>query len=297
MSMTPENGNEEVIVATHPPALRDGYFEDFYHRLLTSSWTILLLGTTAAFLAVNGLFGLGYLIDGGVQNARHGSFGDAFFFSVQTMATIGYGKMAPESVITNLLMTAEAFTGLLSFAVVTGLVFSKFSRPTARVRFTQNAVVSIRDGLPSLMFRMANVRSNQILEAQIHVVFANQEKTLEGEEVRRFYDLELSRYRNVIFNFTWTAIHPITEKSPLFGATPESLAKAMADLTVSLVGIDETLSQTIYARYTYDAEDIVWGARFADITRQTPKGEFMLDFSRFDSLLRADLPQERLRNA
>jgi inward rectifier potassium channel len=173
-------------------------------------------------------------------------------------------------------------------------VFSKFSRPTARVRFTRNAVISLRDGVPSLMFRMANVRANQIVEAQIHVVFARQESTLEGEEVRRFYDLELTRYRNAIFGYSWTAIHPISQNSPLYGATAESLSASGAGLVVSLTGLDETFSQTVYARYYYDAEDIIWGARLADIMRSTPDGEFLLDFTHYDDVVRTDLPQQEI---
>jgi inward rectifier potassium channel len=280
-----------------PATPGSGYFDDFYHQLLTSSWPRLLLEVVIALIALNGLFASVYLLDGGIENAHSGSFADAFFFSVQTMATIGYGRLAPSTFFANLLASAEALTGLLAFAVVTGLVFSKFSRPTARVRFSRKAVVSRRDGIPSLMFRMANIRANQIVEAQIHVVFSRQERTLEGEEVRRFYDLELTRYRNAIFGYSWTAIHPIGENSPLYGASPASLSASDAGITVSLTGIDETFSQTVYARYYYDAEDIVWGARLADITIRTPDGEFLLDFTRYDEVVEADRPQWEIARA
>jgi inward rectifier potassium channel len=283
--------------APHPvPQVRNpdvsvgGYFNDFYHQLMTSSWPKLLLQVIASFLMVNGLFAAAYLLGGGIHNARPGSFADAFFFSVQTMATIGYGSMTPDGLFANILVSTEAVTGLLAFALVTGLVFSKFSRPTARVRFTRRAVISVRDGVPSLMFRMVNVRANQIVEAQIHVVFARQETTLEGEQVRRFYDLDLSRDRNAIFVYSWTAIHPIDETSPFYGTTAESLAAAEADITVSLTGIDETFSQTVYARYYYGDDEIVWGARLANITQRTPDGEFMLDLTRFDDVDPAPLP-------
>jgi inward rectifier potassium channel len=272
----------------------DRYFDDFYHQLMISSWPLLLLEVVGAITVVNCLFALGYLVSGGIEHARRGSFADAFFFSVQTMATIGYGKMVPANILANLLASAEALTGLLAFALVTGLVFSKFSRPTARVRFTRNAVIALRDGLPSLMFRMANVRANQIVEAHIHVVLARQERTLEGEEVRRFYDLDLTRYRNTIFNYSWTAIHPIDINSPLYGATAQSLEASDAEITVSLTGIDETFSQTVYARYYYDAEDIIWGARLADITSRTPEGEFYLNFARYDQVVPAELPRTEL---
>lgn len=274
-----------------------GYFDDFYHQLMTSSWPLLLLEVVGAFIIVNCLFASGYLIVGGIEHARQGSFADAFFFSVQTMATIGYGRMAPDGFTANLLASGEALTGLLTFALVTGLVFSKFSRPTARVRFTRNAVVSVRDGIPSLMFRMANVRANQIVDAQIHVVFARQENTLEGEEVRRFYDLDLTRHRNAIFDYSWTAIHPINQDSPLYGATAESLKVSDASIVVSLTGIDETFSQTVYARYYYEAEDVVWGARLADIIGRTSEGEFFLDFRRYDQVLPATLPRTEISAA
>jgi inward rectifier potassium channel len=278
-----------------PPSLgspedNERYFADVYHHLLTSSWLALLLQIAGAFAVANALFALGYLLDGGIANARPGSFADVFFFSVETMATIGYGQMSPVTFIAHVLMSIEALTGLIGLALVTGMIFAKFSRPTARVRFSRVAVISKRDGVPSLMFRMANVRANQIVEAQIHVVLARQEFTVEGEEVRRFHDLSLSRHRNAIFGFSWTAIHPIDIDSPLFGATPESLMNARASLIVSLTGIDETFSQTVYARYSYSTADFVWGARLADISTHTPKGLFALDMSKFDLVIPAELP-------
>jgi inward rectifier potassium channel len=159
------------------------------------------------------------------------------------------------------------------------------------VRFSRIAVISPRDGVPSLMFRMANVRQNQIVEAQIHLVLARLEKTAEGEEVRRFYDLALARDRNAIFSYSWTAVHQITETSPLYGATAESLAAASADIVVSLTGIEEGFSQTVYARYFYDPGTIVWGARLADITVRSPAGKYSLDMSKFDQTVPAPAPQ------
>jgi len=273
------------------------YFADVYHHLLISSWPALLLQIAGAFALANAFFALGYLLNGGIENARPGSFSDVFFFSVETMATIGYGQMAPVSLVSHILMSIEALTGLIGLALVTGLIFAKFSRPTARVRFSRVAVISKRDGLPSLMFRMANVRSNQIVEAQIHVVLARQEFTMEGEEVRRFHDLALSRHRNAIFAYSWTAIHPIGLDSPLFGASPESLAASRAGLIVSLTGIDETFSQTIYARHSYSAENILWGARLADIATHTSAGDFALDMSKFDEVLPAELSPWDPQNA
>jgi inward rectifier potassium channel len=269
------------------PGSSEGYFTDFYHHLLRSSWPLLLLEIACAFVVINAIFAIGYSVDGGVANAE--SYADVFFFSVETMTTIGYGHMAPVTFVAQVLMSLEALSGLIGFAMTTGLIFAKFSLPTARVRFSRNAVISLRDGVPSLMFRMANVRANQIVDAHIHVIFAQQERTAEGEEVRRFRDLQLARYRNAIFAYSWTAIHPIQPGSPLFGATREALIAADADVTVSLTGIDETFSQTVYARHSYNAEDIVWGARLADITVHTPAGEFAIDLSRFDEIVPAEI--------
>jgi len=266
----------------------DGFFTDFYIYLMTCSWRLLLMLIAGAFFIANGTFAIAYFLDGGIENAH--SFADTYFFSVETMATVGYGKMAPVTFIAHALMSFEALTGLLGFALVTGLIFAKFSRPTARVRFSRYAVISRRDGVPSLMFRMANVRANRIVEAQIHVVFARQEKTIEGEEVRRFYDLDLVRDRNAIFIYSWTATHQIVPGSPLYGATPETLAESTASVVVSLTGLDETLSQTVHARMYYGSEDIRLGASMADIMVRLPDGNVALDFAKFDDIEPAPLP-------
>jgi inward rectifier potassium channel len=260
-----------------PPALGD-----LYHLLVDSPWPRLLGIIATLFLIVNALFALAYLAGGDViENARPGSFTDAFFFSVQTMGTIGYGRLAPGTVWSNLLVTVEVITGVLGLAMVTGLVFAKFSRPTARVVFSQRAVVTPHDGVPSLMFRMANARGNRIVEAQVRAVLARDETTAEGETMRRFHDLALVRDRNPLFALTWTAIHPITATSPLFGATPEGLAAVGAEVVASLVGIDETVSQTIHARHTYAAADLVWGARLRDILSRLPDGRRQVDYALF----------------
>src|SRR5580704_14010059 len=257
-------------------------FTDFYHHLLTSSWPALLTQIVIAFVIINFLFAFGYYLDGGIENAR--SFSDVFFFSVETIATIGYGKMSPVTMISQILMSFEAVCGLINFALITGLIFAKFSRPTARVRFSRMAVISKRDGVPSLMFRMANVRSSQIVDAQVHLAFSRDERTREGEYVRRFYDLDLTRYRNAIFAYSWTAVHQIQPGSPFYGVTSDEILKADANLTVSLTGFDEVFSQSVYARYTYKAPDIIWGARLADIIDETAEPGSRFDFAKFDQV-------------
>jgi len=264
--------------------LEDSRLSDLYHFLLTESWPTLLAGIVLIFAAMNAIFAVIYMLDRGIENARPGSFGDAFFFSVQTMATIGYGKMSPESLLANIMVAIEALTGLVGLAMVTGLVFAKFSRPTARVRFSRVAIVSNRDGIPSLQFRMANMRANRIVDASARVVFARQEKTLEGEEMRRFYDLRLQRDRNALFVYSWTAIHPITDDSPLNGVTSEAMESASAEIIVSVTGLDETFAQTVHARYSYRARDILMGQRFVDILERGPGGTLSIDYTHFDDV-------------
>jgi inward rectifier potassium channel len=230
------------------------------------------------------VFAVGYYLDGGVENARYRSFADMFFFSVQTMATIGYGKMVPVTMFSNILVSIEALTGLLALALMTGLVFAKFSRPTARVRFSRYVVIGPRDGTTSLMIRMANMRANRIVEANIHVVFTRWETTVEGESIRRFYDLIMTRSRSAMFALSWTAVHRIVEDSPLFGQTHDSLANSQPEIVVSITGLDETFSQTIHARHTYELDEIIWGARFADVLILDPDGSRSIDYTRFDDV-------------
>lgn len=291
--MARRNHNQVVAVDSVSPndgVDSDRYFADIYHHLLTSSWPFLLLQIAVAFFAINAVFALGYYLDGGIENARPGSFSDVFFFSVETMATIGYGRMLPVTLLAHILMSFEALTGLIGLAVVTGLIFAKFSRPSARVRFSRHAVISARDGVPSLMFRMANVRTNQIVEAQVHVLLARAEVTVEGEDVWRFYDLELKRYRNATFRHSWTVVHPIRPGSPLYAASAESLAAAFAEIVVSMTGIDGVLVQTVYARHTYDASDVVWGARLTDVMIKLSQGDFAIDYGKFDGVDQSEMP-------
>lgn len=257
-------------------------FTDLYHQLLTASWPALLGYIMAAYVAANAIFAMVYWIDGGVAGTQRGSFADMFFFSVQTMATIGYGQMAPVSVGANVLVSAEALLGLIGLALVTGLIFAKFSRPTARVRFSQCALVGLHNGVPCLMFRMANERASQIVEATIHVVMIRREVTLEGQMVWRNYDLEMVRHRNPFFTLSWLALHQIAPRSPLYGLDAQTLDQSVAMITVSLVGIDDSYAQTVQARHDYRLADIVWGARFVDMLHSQPDGAVVADFSRID---------------
>jgi inward rectifier potassium channel len=259
-------------------------FDDLYHSLVTASWPGLIARIAFAFTIANLIFATGYYFDQGIENVHSHDFIDMFFFSVQTMATIGYGKMEPVTLFSNILVSIEALTGLLALALMTGLVFSKFSRPTARIRFTRYAVIGPRDGVNSLMIRAANMRANRIFEASIHVVLARQEITAEGDTIRRLYDLETTRSRSAMFALSWTAVHQIVEGTPLFGATRESIAASEPELIVSIVGLDETFSQTVHARHTFQLDEIIWGARFANVLVLHPDGSRSVDYDHFDDV-------------
>jgi inward rectifier potassium channel len=254
---------------------------DVYHFLLTSSWAVLFALMLVLYLGGNTAFALAYLLDGGIENARAGSFADAYFFSVQTMATIGYGKMTPQSTFANVVVTFEALVGLVGLALATGLVFAKFSQPRARVLFGRYAVVGVRDGVRSLMVRLANERATGLVEAQLRLVLLRDEKTLEGEDVRRFHTLTLARSSSAVFALSWTAIHAIDETSPLFGQTAASLEASRADIIASLVGLEEATAQTVHARHAWRAEAILFDHRFVDILVQTPDGRRGIDYRRF----------------
>jgi inward rectifier potassium channel len=259
---------------------------DIYHLLLTTSWPRFFALIASVYIAVNSLFAVAYMVgDHPLANAHEGSFIDMFFFSIQTMSTIGYGSLSPQTLYANILVSIEALVGLLSTAMATGLLFAKFARPSARVMFSRVAIMTTRDGVPSLLFRMANERANQIVEAQLRLVLARTERTQEGEQLRRFYDLTLSRSVNAIFALSWTAVHPITPDSPLHGQTPESMRASDSEVIVSLIGFDETFSQTIHARYGYVADDLEWNVRFMDVISIAEDGRRTIDYTRFHSTI------------
>ncbi len=262
--------------------LRDHPARDLYHLALTISWPLFLAFFAGLYLLINILFALLFRLDpAAIANARPGGFSDAFFFSVQTIATIGYGGMAPGDLYANILVTIETLVGLTLLALTTGLMFARFSRPTARVLFSRVLAISERDGQPTLMLRMANQRRNQILQAAVSLSLLRDEVTAEGEVMRRFHDLALARAATPVFALTFTVMHPITTSSPLFGANAESLAAGDAEFVVSVTGIDETMSLTVHARHSWGAEDIRWGQRFSDILGWLDDGSRAIDFSRF----------------
>ena len=264
---------------------------DLYHRTLVMRWPAFLLVGAGLYLAINVLFAFLYWVrPGTIEHGRTGSFTDAFFFSIQTMATIGYGLLTPNGTYANLVVTAETMVSLVFVAFTTGLTFARFSKPTARVTFSRVATIALHNGKPTLSVRLSNSRRNQILEADVSIVILRTEYTEEGFMMRRFYDLPLARGHTPIFALTFTAMHLIDDASPLHGITPERLADEQAELLVTVTGLDETMSQTIHARTSYTADEILFGQRFADMFGYTPEGRMVIDHGRFDELEAAAMP-------
>lgn len=256
-------------------------WRDMYHFLHTVSWPKFLGVITAAYILVNALFALAYTVCGGVENARRGNFFDAFFFSVQTMASIGYGAFYPKSIFANILVTIEALIGLLWIAMATGLMFARFSVAKARVMFSRVAVILPYNGVPTLMFRVANERQNWILEAQVRLTLVRTEISKEGDVMRRFYDLPLVRSYSPLFSLSWTVMHTIDEDSPLYGVTPEVMIDNEMELLATFTGLDETVAQTIHTRHSFIPDEILWNMRFVDILSKTKDGRRSIDYSRF----------------
>jgi inward rectifier potassium channel len=258
--------------------------EDFYHWVLSLSWPAFFAWMTVAYFATNALFALAFVaVPGCVANVN--GFLDCFFFSVETFATIGYGVMAPQSRYAHTLVTVEALAGILATASITGITFARLARPTAKVLFSEKAVIAPRNGAPHLQFRMANWRRNQIAEAQLHVLVLLSEKTQEGETLRRPTSIKLIRDTNPMFLLTWTAMHPIDADSPFYGPDAIERLRAMnAEIFLVLTGLDETLGQTIHTRYRYQLDDIVYNARFADILSLRDDGTRIIDFDKFHDI-------------
>jgi len=262
------------------------YWRDPYHLLLTIPWTGFLMLICGSYIFINTLFAVAYWLGGNcIANAKPGSFGDVFFFSVQTLASIGYGAMYPTTFYANVIVTIEAMIGVMGVALMTGLAFARFSRPTARVIFSRVAVITQHEGMPTLMFRTANQRRNMILEAQMGVYLMRDDITLEGESMRKIYDLKLVRNQTPSFSLSWTVMHIIDESSPLYGMTAELLSQTHTLLMISVSGIDETVAQVLHARHSYGANQILWNYKFVDIIHNTPDGHRYFDYTHFHDVL------------
>jgi len=265
---------------------------DAYHTFLTLRWSASIALIALAFFAINLGFAGIYFAIGGVEGARDGSFWDVFVFSVQTLGTIGYGVMVPRSTGANAVMIVESITSIMFAALSTGLLFAKFSRPTARVAFTSCAVITQHDGKRTLMFRVGNRRSNVIVEATLRVIAGMLVVTAEGDKFYRMHDLRLVRDRMAGMRRGWNVMHVIDETSPLYGLDAAALDRAEVELEVSLVGYDSITMQAVHALHQYSDRQLKIGYRFVDTLRALPGGDVVVDLRQFDVIVPDDRPRD-----
>ena len=256
-------------------------WRDSYHWILTLSWPQFAALITGAYLTINVFFAVLYALGGNcIAEMPAGSFPAAFFFSVQTMATVGYGHEYPATLYGDIVTTIEIMVGMFSLAVSTGLIFVRFSRPTARIEFTDKVVIAPFDGKPTLMLRVANLRHYSMAEAEFKIMFMRDEQVAEGDVVRRFYSLQLHFDRIITFPVALTLRHTIDKESPLHGMTAESLQESDARLVASVVGIETVIQAAVQSQKDYSWRDVVFGERFVEIYTETGEGRLTVDYGR-----------------
>lgn len=260
-------------------------WRDLYHALLRVPWWGAFGIIVGGYMLLNAAFALLYLLVGGVANVAPDSFLDAFFFSVQTMGTIGYGNMYPVTRVANLLVVGESVTGLVVTALATGLVFVRFSQTRARLIFSSKIAIGASDGVPTLMLRVGNDRRGSIVDVRFRLTLTRTTRTSEGVTMYRLADLPLVRTRAPALFRAFTVMHRIVEDSPLHGCDAAKLAAMEGELQIEVVGVDDTSLQSIYASHTWHAGSVAWGCRLADIVSESPTGDMLVDLASFHDVV------------
>jgi len=262
--------------------LKQGFGTDLYHQSMTVYWPVFFGTAALIFVLLNAVFAFFYYLgDQPVANVSKELPLSLFYFSIETLATVGYGDMHPQTNYGHLIATVEIFTGMCFLAVMTGLIFARFSRPRARFVFAKHPVVAVHQGLPTLMIRIANARHNTISQATARLWLFRAENTREGDQLRRYHELKLDRREHPMFSLSWTIFHVIDEASPLYGMSEDDLAAVDAALALNVGGVDDSSAQQLYARQLYSQQDIRWQHRYRDITSISPEGRLLLDYSKF----------------
>ncbi|MBK9932760.1 MAG: potassium transporter [Cytophagaceae bacterium] len=267
---------------------------NLYHKLITMSWPKFAFVALGFYLTVNLSFGIVYYYIGienlmGVDKS-HGlsDFWEAFFFSSQTMTTVGYGRVSPVGYITNIIASVEAFLGLLSFSILTGLLYGRFSRPVPRILYSEKAIIAPYLDINGLMVRMANEKSNQLINVEASMIFSRNEIE-NGMVKRKYYGLDLERSKVKFFAMSWTLVHPITEKSVLFGETPESLKASDAEILVSVEGTNDTFADYIHSRKSYLFDEIEMGRKFKPMLLESTGDTYLLDLTKLSDTSEIEL--------
>ena len=249
------------------------------------SWTGFTALVLGSYVAINTAFALAYFVMNADQVAGSAAategrrFFNDFFFSAHTLTTVGYGNLAPNGIAANVFSTVEALIGLMGFAVITGLLVARASKPSASIGYSANAIVAPYQNGTAIMFRIANQRSNNLMEMEARVMLMTVSGTT-GKPERKFEMLTLERDTVLFFPITWTIVHPIDESSPLYGKTPEEVNRLQAELIILIKGFDETFSQTVHSRHSYRHDEFVWGAKFDQAFRVDPSGDLLLEINR-----------------
>lgn len=282
------SGTQHVVAYGMPPM----GWRDIYHHALEVNWPTFFALLATLFLTLNAVFaGLYSLGDAAIANQSPPGFAGAFFFSVETLATVGYGDMHPQTTYAHIIATLEIFIGMSGIAMATGLVFARFSRPRAKIMFARNAVVRPLNGKMTLMVRAANARQNVIAEATARLRLMQDERSPEGYLIYKIRDLKLERSEHPIFLLGWVMMHVIDEASPLYNATAESLAAGDALLLLTIEGADETAAQTVQARYSWRHDEIRWNHRYVDLIRDEG-GVTSVDYDNFHRIEPIDAPPQ-----
>jgi len=277
-----------------PVSVRSGHLEflrvnatnwawrDLYHWLLSLSWPRFAVFLFGVYVGVNALFAALYLaVPGGIAEMRPGSLSDAFFFSVETLATVGYGHMYPVSMAGHLVATTEIVLGMFGMAVITGLIFVRFSRPRANLLFSRNLVISEFDGKPTLMMRVANQRHQPMVQAQFRLMAVRTEELENGDTIARFHELRLQIPSVIVFPAAMTLRHPIDEDSPLHGMGPEDFEREHVRFMASAVCVDSVVSAAVHGHESYEHTDVRFGERFVEIYTEAPgHGRWVVDYGR-----------------
>jgi inward rectifier potassium channel len=266
--------------------LAQNFWSDLYHRSMTVYWPVFFGTAAAIFVILNALFAFLYWLgDEPIANVAGNEPLGLFYFSIETLATVGYGDMHPQTNYGHFIAAVEIFTGMSFLAVMTGLIFARFSRPRARFIFAQNPVVTTHQGQPTLMIRIANARQNAISQATARLWFLREETTLEGHKLRRYYELLLDRHEHPMFSLSWSVFHTIDETSPLYRMTEADLAAVDGSFTLNVSGIDDSSAQHLYARQFYGYEDIRWNHRYRDTIGVSKEGRLLIDYSVFHDVV------------
>ncbi len=260
-----------------------------YLIMINASWPVFSALIFGAFVVGNVLFALIYVkigvehLQGADTSTALSRFLSAFFFSAQTFTTVGYGRISPDGVLTSLVASLQALLGLMALAIGTGLLFGRFSRPAARLAFSKQMVVAPYQSTTSMQFRVANRRSNNLMEIEVQVMMSTVEPTDQGLQ-RKYKYLTLERHKVQFLPLSWTIVHPIDRESPLWEKGPRDLAQRQAEFLITIKAFDDTFFQTVHVRHSYRFEEVVWGARFVPAFAPDAQGEMVLDLGKLSEI-------------